>query len=237
MQSTARPCSCAELGSSKHFSANQLSCCYGLLYSRSEADLLLSECESKFKYLSKEQSRVKVYGKWHDIPRQQCAYGDPDISYKFSGAMVSSQPWPEFLSIVRDKVSALCGCDFNFVLVNRYKDGIDYMGEHQDNEKGLDPQAPIASLSLGRGRDFVFRHKSVRHRSRHRPADSDNLKIELRHGTLLVMNPPTNNHWYHSLPARKQLLGVRVNMTFRKLKVKLPNATPSSKTLLDPRCS
>ena len=36
------------------------------------------------------------------------------------------------------------------------------MGEHQDAEKELDPAAPIASLSLGQPRDFVFKHRDAR---------------------------------------------------------------------------
>ena len=78
-------------------------------------------------------------------------------------------------------------------------------------------QAPIASLSLGRTRDFVFKHESVKDKRKQRPAGTETLKIELKHGSLLCMNPPTNNHWYHSLPARKNLIGLRINMTFRKI--------------------
>jgi len=103
------------------------------------------------------------------------------------------------------------------MLIYRYKDGEDSMGEHQDDEKDLDLTAPIASLSFGRARDFVFRHESVKLKKKPPLPKTDKIKIELGHGSMLVMNPPTNNHWYHSLPARKNLLGVRVNMTFRKI--------------------
>ena len=53
----------------------------------------------------------------------------------------------------------LGGETFNFVLVNRYKDGSEHMGEHRDNEQELVQTAPIASLSFGQTRDFVLRHK------------------------------------------------------------------------------
>ena len=49
----------------------------------------------------------------------QCAYGDPGLTYTFSGTTVNAQPWPKFLLEVRDKVSSLCVCKFNFVLINR----------------------------------------------------------------------------------------------------------------------
>lgn len=36
------------------------------------------------------------------------------------------------------------------------------MGEHKDDEKELDPNVPIASLSVGQPRDFYFKHQDVR---------------------------------------------------------------------------
>ena len=43
----------------------------------------------------------------------------------------------------------------------RYKDGNDSIGEHRDDEKDLVADSPIASLSLGQKRDFVFKHAQV----------------------------------------------------------------------------
>ena len=51
------------------------------------------------------------------------------------------------------------GHAYNFVLVIRYKDGGDRMGEHKDDEKELDENVPIASLTFGAERDFVLRHE------------------------------------------------------------------------------
>lgn len=45
------------------------------------------------------------------------------------------------------------------------------------------------------------------------------VKIDLQHGSLLLMNTPTNAYWYHSIPVRKSAPGVRINLTFRKLKI------------------
>lgn len=36
------------------------------------------------------------------------------------------------------------------------------MGEHRDNEPELDPNYPIASISLGQQRTFVLKHKDAR---------------------------------------------------------------------------
>ena len=39
--------------------------------------------------------------------------------------------------------------------------------------------------------------------------------IELSDGDLLVMDPPTQRHWQHELPARRRVLAERINLTFR----------------------
>lgn len=89
------------------------------------------------------------------------------------------------------------------------------MGEHRDDEKDLVASSPIASLSLGQHRDFIFRHCEARGTQAKRKVPP--VKLELEHGSLLMMNYPTNVYWYHSLPVRKKALNIRVNMTFRDI--------------------
>lgn len=89
------------------------------------------------------------------------------------------------------------------------------MGEHRDDEAELDEKTPIASISLGQHRDFVFRHKDCRNKNSTRKIEP--VKMVLENGSLLLMNWPTNRYWYHSLPVRKKLPGVRINLTFRRI--------------------
>lgn len=98
---------------------------------------------------------------------------------------------------------------------HRYKDGLDHMGEHRDDERELDPCCPIASVSLGAARDFVFRHRNSR--GGVGKGGPPPVKLELAHGSLLLMNAPTNTHWYHSLPVRKKCQAPRINLTFRRI--------------------
>ena len=92
------------------------------------------------------------------------------------------------------------------------------MGEHRDDEKDLVRKSPIASLSLGQPREFTFRHAKARGKGGRK--DIAPIKLELQHGSLLMMNYPTNVHWYHALPRRKAALNVRINMTFRDFVIK-----------------
>lgn len=63
--------------------------------------------------------QVKVYGKWHKIPRQQVAYGDDGIKYTFSGITVPAKPWLPCLIAIKQLVETITGYKYNFLLVNR----------------------------------------------------------------------------------------------------------------------
>uniref|UniRef100_T1IXF6 DNA oxidative demethylase ALKBH2 n=1 Tax=Strigamia maritima TaxID=126957 RepID=T1IXF6_STRMM len=192
---------------------------YGIVFEKSIADQIFQHLEKQTEYYSGDLAKIRVFGKWHNIPRKQVAYGDNGLSYKFSGNTLPARLWTPFLSSIRSIVEKLTGFPFNFVLINRYKDGSDTIGEHRDDEKDLVANHPIASLSLGQQRDFVLRHSLARKKSTDVPIPPS-LTIPLEHGSLLVMNPPTNTHWYHSLPVRKSARQPRLNLTFRHMVVK-----------------
>jgi len=203
----------------KRISSDNLNCDYAILYSKGEAQTLLSKCEEEFEYLSGELAKVFVFGKWHNIPRKQVAFGDEGLTYKYSNTVVPAKTWTPHLLKIKADIEQACGQTFNFVLINRYADGHDHMGEHKDDEEELVKGAPIASLSLGQPRDFVFRHQDAKNNTGDSVAAPPPVKIKLESGSLLVMKPPTNDFWYHSLPKRsiKSAPGVRINMTFRQM--------------------
>ena len=195
--------------------AENLDVDYAQMFTKREADTLFQEAEKVIHY--DQTSQVFIHGRWVDIPRKQAAFGQDGLKYSFSGATVSAMHWTSapFIKDICDLIIRITGKQFNFVLVNRYKDGTDHMGEHRDDEAILVPGAPIASLSLGQVRDFVFRHRDARGSAAKRKMEP--IKFSLAHGSLLMMNHPTNQYWYHSLPVRRRALGVRINLTFRQI--------------------
>jgi len=205
----------------KKFTSDNLDCDYGLVYSHEEARDIFRQCEEEISYFTGQLSKVFVFGKWHDIPRKQVAFGDDGLTYKYSNNVVPARSWTPLLRKIKNDVEVASGHKFNFVLVNRYADGRDHMGEHKDDEEELVKGSPIASLSLGQARDFVFRHQDARSgaakKSTIKPPSS--VKLKLESGSLLMMNDPTNEFWYHSLPKRSLTSApdARINMTFRKM--------------------
>ncbi|XP_029018174.1 DNA oxidative demethylase ALKBH2 isoform X2 [Betta splendens] len=188
---------------------------YALLFSKEEADALFKQLEEEVMYSTGEEAKVQVFGKLHNIPRRQATYGDAGLRYTYSGRTHLACTWTPTLEYIRDAVTNATGHTFNFVLINRYRDGEDHIGEHRDDEKELDPVCPIASVSLGAARDFVLRHRDARGKRGARRLEP--VKLQLAHGSLLLMNPPTNTFWYHSLPVRKKVRLPRINLTFRRI--------------------
>ncbi|XP_061458441.1 DNA oxidative demethylase ALKBH2 isoform X2 [Rhineura floridana] len=199
----------------KQIWAEGLDCDYTILFGKAEADGIFQELEKEVEYFEGERTKLHIFGKWHNIPRKHVTYGDASLTYTYSGVTFSPKPWIPVLDHIRDQIRLTTGHTFSFVLINRYKDGHDHLGEHRDDERELAPRSPIASVSFGACRDFVFRHKDSRGKSPSRHIEA--IKLQLEHGSLLMMNFPTNRYWYHSLPIRKKILAPRINLTFRKV--------------------
>ncbi|XP_002194047.4 DNA oxidative demethylase ALKBH2 isoform X1 [Taeniopygia guttata] len=201
--------------------AEGLCCDYRILFGKAEADEIFQELEKEVEYFEDELTKLQVFGTWHKIPRKKVTYGDPGLSYTYSGVTFHPKPWIPVLTRIRERVTSETGHTFNFVLINRYKDGLDHIGEHRDDEKELAPLSPIASVSFGACRDFVFRRRGRAGLGRAGPGGPGRISLPLAHGSLLLMKHPTNLHWYHSLPPRRRVLAPRVNLTFRHV---LPRA-------------
>ena len=151
------------------------------------------------------QPKATVFGKNYLIPRKTTFIGEKGISYSYSGLFHKAKGWPHWFYPLLEKVSLKSNSNFNACLLNLYRDGSDRMGWHRDNEKELIHDKPIASLSLGSSRDFFIkkRYSSIK------------KIISLGNGDLLIMYPPCQDEWVHSLPIRKRISEVRINLTFR----------------------
>jgi alkylated DNA repair dioxygenase AlkB len=165
-----------------------------------------------------EQPQVMVYGRLHAVPRLVAWYGDPGCCYRYSGLLHQPQPWTAPLAELRHLLADRLGLDFNSLLLNRYRDGSDRMGWHADDEPELEPNHPIASLSLGASRTLRFRPRPRRRSQEIASPPAGGFDLELADGDLLLMDPPTQEHWQHGLPARLRLRRERLNLTFRRIR-------------------
>lgn len=155
-----------------------------------------------------KQEPIMIFGKKVMQPRLTALYGDPQIPYGYSGIMMEPNSWTDLLLEIKLKIEEVAKIKFTHVLLNYYRDGVDSMGWHRDNEKELGENPTIGSVSFGAVRDFQFRHYISK---------SDKLNIPLQNGSFLLMSGSTQHHWEHQLPKRKRISGGRINLTFRKI--------------------
>ena len=144
-------------------------------------------------------------GKKIPIPRLQNWFGDPSTSYTYSRIRLQAVEFPKWMDKLRSDVEIETGHPFNRALVNYYRDGSDSVDWHADNERELGFEPVIASVSLGAERVFQLRHN----------VSKEIIKINLPHGSLLLMDAGIQEHWQHKIAKAKQLEDPRVNFTFR----------------------
>lgn len=143
-----------------------------------------------------------IFGHWQ--PRLIASYGDTGIVYRYSGKENFAIPWQPPLIEIKRRIEEVNG-DYNFCLLNLYRDGQDSMGWHADDEPEMGEV--IGSLSLGATRKFRIRHNATR----------ETMTFEAGHGTLIIMSGTMQSYWQHEVPKTKLPVGERINLTFRKI--------------------
>ena len=167
---------------------------------REEADKLYNKLVEEIEW---EEREIKMFGKVYMQPRLIKWYGDK--AYSYSKQDFHAQKMPQIVEDLKQKVQEFSGVECNSVLINYYRNEQDSMGKHSDDEKELGLNPTIISVSLGEEREFVIINKSTKER----------IKINLEHGSLLIMNKDSQHKYWHELPKSRTKKGGRINLTFR----------------------
>ncbi|MGO4911006.1 alpha-ketoglutarate-dependent dioxygenase AlkB family protein [Leeuwenhoekiella sp. W20_SRS_FM14] len=177
---------------------------YGKLIDEKAANDYLNQLLATIEWRNDE---ALIFGKKIITKRKVAWYGDKPFEYTYSKTTKSALPWTAELLELKEKTEQRTGETFNSCLLNLYHDGNEGMGWHSDAEKDLQKHGAIASISLGAGRKFAFKHKDTKAR----------IDVFLEHGSLLIMKDQTQDHWLHRLPPTKRVAEPRVNLTFRTI--------------------
>ena len=153
-----------------------------------------------------QQDDIVVFGKKFQQPRLTALYGNDGKSYSYSSLTMFPNKWNSLLIYIKEKVEEFMNVKFTTILLNYYRDGNDSNGWHADNEKELGKNPIIASISFGAKRVFQMKHNTNK---------DQKFKIELEHGSLLIMKGTTQHFWKHQIPKSTKKVGPRINLTFR----------------------
>jgi len=157
--------------------------------------------------ISWKQGHIKLFGKDVLIPRKQCWIADEGITYSYSNKPLQRFSWSKELLELRARIEGFCSHKFNSVLANLYRDGNDSMGWHADDEVELGHNPTIASISLGAERALKVRDNKTK----------EIIKIDQKHGSLLIMQKGMQSTTQHSISKTKLDIGARINLTFRNI--------------------
>lgn len=179
--------------------------CFPDYFSQQESDFLFQKAVEEIHW---KQEPIWMFGKKVMQPRLTALYGNPEITYGYSGIEMKPLPWTDFLLEIKSRIEKESGVIFTHVLLNHYRDGKDSMGWHRDNEKALGPNPVIGSVSFGAVRNFQLRHYVDK---------QPKISLDLTHGSFLLMKGETQHHWEHQIPKTAKIMGPRINMTFRRI--------------------
>jgi len=169
---------------------------YPAYLDEAEADALLADVRASTRFVA--DTRM-MYGRRVAVPRETAGRGEG-----------MAQTWTPGLLAVRARLETLLGTGFDYVFVNRYRNGRDSVAWHGDHDGSGDPRRVVASLSLGATREFDLRPKPE---SGLRPRI---IPVDVAHGDLIVMAGETQRMWEHRVRKDAYVHEERINLTFRQ---------------------
>ena len=110
-------------------------------HSYEKKEELIKNCIEEIKDKLLENPQIEIYGKTATQHRSIGFFSDTSIGYYYSGQLAKSQKLTPNLKILLEKINKKFNTEFNGILINKYKDGIDYIGPHSDDEAFLDKGA------------------------------------------------------------------------------------------------
>jgi alkylated DNA repair dioxygenase AlkB len=106
---------------------------------------------------------------------------------------------------------------FNSCLLNYYRNHLDSIKAHSDDEPTFGQHPIVAVVSVGDTRTIQFTRKVVGSSIKPDRNQSDlNLSIQLEEGSLLIMAGSTQDHYIHEIPKQEIECSGRHSLTFRR---------------------
>ena len=177
-----------------------------VIHSLKDSGYIVDNSVSDIKPLLNDYPEIIVYGRMCKQRRSIGFFSDESVGYKYSGQMEKAQPLTENLRLLLNYINNKFESDFNGILVNKYRDGNDYISEHSDNEKEISDKGVI-SVSYGAVRKFRIRNKITKKIIKNIP--TENYQI-------IEMAGNFQKEFLHGIPIEKKVKDERISFTFRK---------------------
>lgn len=167
---------------------------------------LLKLCVDEVDELLLLNPPIKVFDRICKQNRSIGFFSDESEGYRYSGQIMKSQNLTPNLKILLQETNKIFESNYNGILVNRYKDGTEYIGGHSDDEKALDKSGVVA-ISYGYPRKFRIRNKFTKKIIK---------DISTQEGMFIQMGGDFQKEFTHEIPKELKIKEIRYSFTFRK---------------------
>ena len=177
-----------------------------ITYNMSDHKYLIDNCIDYITSRLHHNPQIYIYGKKCYQRRSIAFFSNDSKGYKYSGQIEKSQSLDINLINLLNFINKKFNSDFNGILVNKYKDGNDYISDHSDNENEISDKGVI-SISYGAVRKFRIRDKYSKKIIMDIPTESYQI---------MQMDGNFQNEFLHGIPIEKKVKESRISFTFRK---------------------
>lgn len=177
------------------------------VYTTDDYNELMSLCIEEIQDRLIINPKIKIFGKDAIQHRSVGFFSDTSSGYYFSGQLAASVPLTSNLDVLLEKINTLFNSDFTGILVNKYKDGLDYIGAHSDKTQHLDNSHGVVAISYGAVRKFRIRNKITK---------ENVVDVPMLPNNIIHMGGDFQKEFTHEIPIEKKIKEVRYSLTFRK---------------------
>jgi hypothetical protein len=130
-------------------------------------------------------------------------------------AQLNTIPFTPMVAKIKYILETRFKCDFNHVVIQYYKDGYCYIGEHSDKTLDIKRESSIVNISLGASRQFILKHKETKEKT----------NIKLPNNSCYELAWAINQTYLHTIKQDKRNdsmkqsdeIGPRISLTFRQI--------------------
>lgn len=166
---------------------------------------LVKSCIEDIKDKLKIRPEIKIYGKTCHQARDVGFFSDSSIGYQYSGQIAKSQKLTPNLKQLLDQINLMFNANFNGILINRYNNGLEYIGRHSDDEHNLDKQGVVA-ISYGTERKFRVNDKVSKKKV---------VDVMTRSCSIIHMGGDFQKEFTHEILKDTKITNCRYSLTFR----------------------
>jgi len=177
------------------------------VYTMDDYNELMSLCIEEIQCGLIVNPKIKIFGKDAIQHRSVGFFSDTSGGYYFSGQLASSSPLTPNLTVLLEKINTLFKSDFTGILVNKYNDGLDYIGAHSDKTQHLDNSHGVVAISYGAVRKFRIKNKITKEKV---------VDVPTLPNSIIHMGGEFQKEFTHEIPIEKKIKEVRYSLTFRK---------------------